>query len=255
MVYLLVSNSSFKFVSINLTTNTLNTNFTFDTLTNLNTQVKTPFVLNDKIYVTNTTSLYASNGIDKPTVTNIPFITFSPLLYNNEVYGLVYNSPYGGEVWKTNGTLGGTTILKDLNPGPEGINKWSPIIYDNAIFSPKVNVNNPNSDLNIYVSKGTSDSTVPILPNNTFSDINTNGSPFYGYNNHLYIYAEKTTQKGLFKIDITQYTLGTNSQKIKKNYIYPNPAKHFVNLTDIVEKIEIYDVNGSLVLKELHSKK
>lgn len=255
LVYLLVANNTFKFASVSLTSNTANTGFLFDALTSYNSQVRLPFVLNGNIYMTNTNGLHLSNGTNAPALTNIPFISSYPLVYNNEAYDIVYSSAYGGEVWKTDGTVAGTSLLKDINPGSEGISRWSPIVFNNTIYSVKVNNNNPgNWDLNIYTSDGTSANTIPILPDNTFTEINQYGAPMIGYNNHLYIHAETATQKGLFKISTTPFQLGTVENFKEGKSIYPNPATSRFYLSDTAQKVEVYDVKGSLILKKNNAK-
>lgn len=257
LVFVLIENSALKFVSLNLTTTTINPNFTFNSQATSGYGVRLPFILDNLIYLTNSNQLYSSNGIDTPVVTNLPFITSNPLVYNNEAYGLVYTTTYGPEVWKTNGTLSGTTVLKDINVGTEGISGWNPIIHNNSIFSSKSNVNSPsNWDLNIYTSDGTSNNTTPILPNNYFSAINGVGSPTIGYNDNLYVYAETTSENGLFKIDVSQYNLGQQSfDLINKNKFFPNPSSDVISFNDNQSVVEIYDLVGKLVFRKENTNK
>jgi|GEM_PF-6602562 len=252
LIFVLIENGAIKFVSLNLSTNTINPNFTFNTQATSGYGVRLPFVLDNTIFITNSTQMYTSDGINAPTLTNIPFICSYPIVYNNNAYGIVYTALYGPEVWKTDGTVSGTTILKDINPGTEGISGWSPIIHNNSLFSSKSNVNNPsNWDLNIYTSDGTSNNTIPILPNNYFSAINGVGSPTIGYNNYIYVYAETTTESGLFKIDVSQYNLGQQSfNLINKNKFFPNPSNDIISFNDNQIVVEIYDLVGKLVFRK-----
>lgn len=43
-----------------------------------------------------------------------------PVVYNNELYFLATDGPHGVEIWKTDGTSAGTTMLKDIHPGAQG---------------------------------------------------------------------------------------------------------------------------------------
>lgn len=252
LVFVLIENGAIKFVSLNLSTNTINPNFTFNSQATSGYGVRLPFILDNLIYLTNTNQLYSSNGVDTPVLTNLPFITSYPLVYNNEAYGLVYTTTYGPEVWKTNGTLSGTTILKDINVGTEGISGWNPIIHNNSIFSSKSNVNTPtNWDLNIYTSDGSTDNTIPILPENYFTAINGVSAPTVGYNDNLYVYAETISEKGLFKINVSQYNLSQQSfDLINKNIFFPNPADNIISFIDNQNVIEIYDLIGKLVFRK-----
>lgn len=252
LVFVLIENAAIKFVSLNLSTNTINPNFTFSSQATSGYGVRLPFILDNLIYLTNSNQLYSSNGVDTPVLTNLPFITSYPLVYNNEAYGLVYTTIYGPEVWKTNGTLSGTTILKDINVGTEGISGWNPIIHNNSIFSSKSNVNSPtNWDLNIYTSDGSTDNTIPILPENYFTAINGVSAPTTGFNNNLYVYAETTSEKGLFKIDVTQYNLSNNIfEEKKQDNFFPNPSDNIISFNNVQDVIEVYDLIGHLILRK-----
>lgn len=255
LIFVLIESGAIKFVSLNLSTNTINPNFTFNTQATSGYGVRLPFVLDNTIFITNSTQMYSSDGVSTPALTNIPFISSYPIVYNNDAYGIVYTALYGPEVWKTDGTFTGTTILKDINPGTEGISGWTPIVLNNALFSKSSNVNNPNNwDLNIYTSYGTSNNTIPILPNNYFLAINGIGSPTIGYNNYIYVYAETATEKGVFKIDVSQFNLDNQSFVAKnKNIFFPNPSSDIISFNDNQSIVEIYDLVGNLVFRKENS--
>src|SRR5262249_40601189 len=42
----------------------------------------------------------------------------SPVLCNGSVYFVGHDAGSGDEVWKSNGTAAGTSLVKDINPGP-----------------------------------------------------------------------------------------------------------------------------------------
>lgn len=56
-----------RYVSVNLATNQLNPNFTFDVNSGIIYQAKEPFVLNDAVYIAVDDAVYSSNGVEAPT--------------------------------------------------------------------------------------------------------------------------------------------------------------------------------------------
>ena len=40
------------------------------------------------------------------------------------LYFVKFDATYGLELWKSDGTTGGTTIVKDINPGPTNSQPW-----------------------------------------------------------------------------------------------------------------------------------
>lgn len=250
LIYLLLHNGALKFVSVNLTTNTVNPNFIFDTLEQYATGVCIPFVLNNQVYLTNDNGVYVSNGSGAPVLTGLPFKTFYPTLFRNQAFGIVYNDTYGPEFWKTDGTLEGSGILKDINPGPQGINTGAPVVYNNALFFSAENSGNSLNGWRIYTSDGTENNTLPITPPDYFTTESRDyGAPMIPYNNYLYFYADTGTEYGLYKMDITAYNLGTNENSTKPALFYPNPTNGKIYTDAALQSISVYSLKGEMIYK------
>lgn len=256
LVYLLLHNAALKFVSFNLDTNAVNPNFTFNTLEQYDTSVNIPYVLNNVIYLTNDNGVYTSNGVDAPVLTSLPFKTYNGTLFRNQVFGTVYGDTYGPELWKTDGTVAGSVIVKDINPGVEGVNISTPIEYNNALFFTTLNFNTNFDGWRIYTSDGTEANTMPIVASNYFtSDSRTYGTQLMPYNNYLYFYANTGTEYGLYKMDITAYNLGMpNLAGGSKNTLYPNPTSDKVHSDATMKSITVYSVRGELIYQSENTK-
>lgn len=72
-------------------------------------------------------SFWTSDGTDKGTikltsVSPFPSFTYTDLIRvccvsNNSLYFVAFSYDYGNELWKTDGTVAGTLLVKDINPG------------------------------------------------------------------------------------------------------------------------------------------
>lgn len=249
LIYPVISGNTFKYISVNLTSGSTNTNFAFDTGTNNQLMVKDTFVLNNTVYLVNTAGIvYSSNGINLPTIANLPFnADYYNYTYNNEAYSLISTPTYGNEIWKTNGTPEGTTLFKDINLGTGGLGSWIGLVHNNYLFS---NVRYTDSGgithVNIYASDGTSVNTTPIFDDLYFTIL---GNAF-PHNNNLFFYADRVGESGLYKTDISQYNLTNTDFDTKNTIFYPNPTNSKLYFTETVDKIEIYTLTGSLIYSE-----
>lgn len=55
--------------------------------------------------------------------------------YNGELYFFLTTQTYGCELWKTNGTVAGTKLVKDIIPGPDGGNIASLVtVFNNKLY-------------------------------------------------------------------------------------------------------------------------
>jgi ELWxxDGT repeat protein len=76
-----------------------------------------------------------------------------------KLYFTAYTNAAGWELWSSDGTAGGTAIVKDINPGLTGSNpmflrKYNNALYFNAVASPA-------DGLRLWTSNGTAAGTVP----------------------------------------------------------------------------------------------
>jgi ELWxxDGT repeat protein len=76
---------------------------------------------------------------------------------NGKLYFVADNGTTGGELWVTNGTAAGTTLVKDINPGSAGSYPTYLVAMNNKIYFNAYNATYGNE---LWVSDGTSAGTV-----------------------------------------------------------------------------------------------
>lgn len=242
-----------RYISVNLATNQLNPNFTFDVNSGILYQAKEPFVLNDMVYIAVDQAVYASNGVEAPTLqtlTGFDGVNFvnsdrNFFTYGNEVYTSLYDpitSTY--TVWKTNGTT-----KEVLNPIiGSGSYQSSGTIYNNKLYFVARNVNDPTNNFTIFQSEGTTETTLPLFsgPNIVLLAL------LFNYQDQLFFYGETSTNdvndRGLFKVSLSP--LGTNEPEIGKGVVvHPNPARDYLNFSSEIppQTIRLYNPSGQLI--------
>ncbi len=108
-----------------------------------------PQVFNDKVIYRKTityenSSIYIANQLDKPAIT----LFTSPYGASDNVNGYIKplgevngyflfhanTAPYGVELWRTDGTIPGTQLVKDINPGTASSHIQSFLIKDGILY-------------------------------------------------------------------------------------------------------------------------
>jgi ELWxxDGT repeat protein len=129
---------------------------------------------------------------------------FTDVLYNGKIFLSATDPTNGSELWMTDGTAAGTTLVKDINPGvADGVDPFSfTYFYSTAglYFAA-----NSGAGVEPYLSNGTSAGTTQV------ADVNVgpaSSEPFYMfvYNNQLYFNAtngDHATNTDLYKINGT----------------------------------------------------
>lgn len=126
-------------------------------------------VVNNKLFFNFKNKLYSTDGTSEGTILLTTMNNTETRLadLNGEVYFLKNTPETGTELWKSNGTITGTKIVKDLNPGYSS----SGYIYEEKIYTVNNKIlyyaNGFGSNNGIYVTDGTSEGTT--LLNKTFA--------------------------------------------------------------------------------------
>ncbi len=138
----------------------------------------------------------------------------------NEIYFYGSDSTGGGELWKSNGTAGGTVQIKDINPG---VNSSSPsyITYSqgSSVF---FSANDGQKGIELWKSNGTAAGTALVKDINT-----TTTSSSYPYSatvldNQVFFGASdgRGGPNRLWKSDGSNSGTSITSQKMTPNYLY-----------------------------------
>ncbi|MFV8343029.1 T9SS type A sorting domain-containing protein [Flavobacterium sp. XS2P39] len=190
-----------KYFSVNLTTQSLNTSFTFNTKQIYDTAVNDLMVFNNTVYLTNEGKVFISDGVTTPQATNYPlFIGYGlagslgdVLYFKNEAYFQLNTPEYGYEIWKYDGTMNDKQLVKDITPGTESsfaINK-NGFINNNKLF---YTVNTGPLAYSLYTTDGTSEGTVCLLDHFTYLSF----TALFFEGDTICFYGQNDTNKGLF---------------------------------------------------------
>lgn len=242
-----------KYFSVNLTTKSLNSSFTFNTNQVSDVLVNDLMIFNNSLYLTAYGKVYTSDGATTPQVSDFPlFLGFGnggymdKVVYlNNVAYMQLNTSEYGAEIWKYDGTLTDKQLVKDITPGIESsfTGYRNGFVHNNRIIY--TITKGPFADA-FFVTDGTSEGTISILdhfnyiaPSNSFADGDT-----------IYFYGDNGVNKGLFSLKYTIQLSNKDFFKESKTVSYPNPVHDYVffNTDEKVVKAEVYDVLGRMVI-------
>lgn len=153
---------------------------------------------------------------------NSPYITF-----NNEVYFLADDNIHGSEIWKSDGTKTGTSMLKDINDG--NLSVWIEKFYlDNINNKLLFYTTSTNSyDRTIWVSDGSSDGTFEL---SNITDSNTSGleESFVSVNNATVFTGENDINGN--ELWVTDGTVAGTSFFADLNYSNSSNPSKFTNV-------------------------
>ncbi|TVZ55076.1 putative secreted protein (Por secretion system target) [Lutibacter sp. Hel_I_33_5] len=154
--------------------------------------------------------------------------------FNSELYFFANNGTNGMELWKTDGTEAGTTMLKDINSGanscsrpaldlrPKIVETNNELYFYAAISGSDNNL----SSFKMWKTDGTTDGTVLADDINSAVKSNTiSGNKSFSFNNHFYFYGREfsTNQLKLFRTD------GANTIKFIPNLKIYQTTQFFPN--------------------------
>ncbi len=149
---------------------------------------------------------------------NINNAGFDPhfTVFNNRLYFIANDGIHGNEIWSTNGTEAGTTMLKDINTGSGGAfyvgssrEQYRPfVVFNDRMYFNAYNNNNPFSasgEDSLYSTDGTAAGTMQFqipMPPNPFNDYLTNFilnvRGLTVANSKLYVFGVASKQSGNF---------------------------------------------------------
>lgn len=246
--YFATDNSNLQLWTTDLTTNTTSK------VKDLNIYYSNSYniiakVLKNKLYFVFKQKLYVSDGTTNGTIQITNTTNVGNYLYENN--GLVFffgnSTDYGREIWKTDGSVAGTSIVKDIN---SGINSSIVYGYENMYqFNNKIVfiAKDSNYNLGLWSTDGTDINTV------NFYTL-TNNSTFYDFDFQNYDKLLFTINGDLWKTDGTQN--GTNliysniptiyklTYYKNKIYIDTNTSLFYVNQSDQVNSLS--NSNGTI---------
>lgn len=191
-------------------------------------------ILNNKLYFVFQQKLYVSDGTANGTIQITTITNVGNYLYENNGYVFFFGNSanYGREIWKTDGSVAGTTVVKDINPGAN-----SSIVYG---YEKMYQFNNKivfiardsNYNLGLWSTDGSSINTTSFYPL-------ANNSIFYDFDFQNYDKLLFSVNGNLWKTDGT--SVGTNL--IYNNIPTINKLSYYKNKIYIDTNTNLFYVN------------
>lgn len=211
---------------------------------------------NGRFIFSNKTGLWVSDGTSAGTL-KVPNIVsykwdnqYTDLwtVFNGKVYFTAsdISSNKGIELFVSDGTVSGTKLFLDINPGTGDSQPYNFTVFNKALFFTAKNATTGNE---LYVSDGTASNTAIV------ADINKgtgDSNPQYltGLEKDLYFAAnDGTTGYELWKLSNAKVGV-QNIELIKSLNIYPTIIRDKIYLTEdynTIDRIECYTEQGQLV--------
>ena len=207
-------------------------------------------VSNNKLFFIATdntnTGVFVTDGTDVGTIKLTPSTGFSSISdiinYNNKIYFAYNNGNNDYELWVSDGTVAGTSVFKDINPGTTGSFPKNLTVANNKLFFIT------DIDQKLYVCDGTPAGTT-IIKNN--GAIIFNGlAQFAILNNDIYFTSDNGTGSGygMWKSDGTL----AGTVLIMPNIVSTIPGDYavlnntlFFSADDGVHGTELWTTNGT----------
>lgn len=198
------------------------------------------------VFVNGQTQVWASDGTEANTVNiaaninDIFNVQSHSIVYNNHLYFVIENGNEGSELYKTDGTLNGTQIVKDINPG-FGSDPRDFIIFNNELYFTAYD----GTASNLWKTDGTEIGTVKI------SDKVQSLSGLIIFNNELYFSGEDNSFiSQLWKTDGTDAgtmivkTINTTGSARPADFIIANNTLFF-SAEDDTNGVELWKTDGT----------
>jgi len=208
--------------------------------------------------------IWATDGTDAGTVMLLdlnPGIAdgvipqFDKIIYNGKLMLTLNDGVFGAEIWQTDGTEAGTSLVADIYPGsdPSMSNAGSIKMFE---FGGKVYfraINDYSIFNQLWVTDGTADGTIKLLPTEDNIDVNPLGqTPYFAeIGDTLYF----TAGLGNTGVELWKYSEGSLATTVfNKNKIsfYPNPVSDVLHVSSKSQMsgVAIYNINGQVLLEQ-----
>lgn len=151
----------------------------------------------------------------------------------------------GKELWKTDGTASGTTIVKDINIGNESSSPNYFTSIDNTIYFQAYD-NMKGTEL--WKTDGTESGTINVTDNINSGPSSSSPRDMIAVGDDLFFTAiTETDGRQLWKI--AGELLSTEENSRVPIAIYPNPTKNNIrfNTNQNIDRVVIYNVNGQVI--------
>lgn len=175
---------------------------------------------------------------------NLPSTVYSTDYYGtaianigNTIYFVASDGTTGYELWKTDGTAAGTTLVKDIYTGSNSSKPNNFVVLNNELyFAATTNAEGRE----IWKTDGTTAGTVLIKDISPLFAANSNPNYLTSLNNKVYFATFVNSQATLFETNGT--AAGTNSV-----YISPNYNTNFSRLTIVNNSIYFFESNTAAI--------
>lgn len=172
--------------------------------------------------------------------------------FNGKLYFTAVQSDYGAEMWMTDGTPEGTEMLMDIDEDnqvgstADYSGPYNLTVLDGKLF---FSTSNDEYGQQLWVTEGTAETTNMIIPENPKYNALSFTDKLIVLNGRLYFPANYNDQDYA-----SIYYLGENMEinevlDSSKLSFYPNPVNDWLYLSENMHTIEIYTLQGELILK------
>jgi ELWxxDGT repeat protein len=169
-------------------------------------------------------------------------------VFNNKFVFAATEPIHGRELWISDGTLSGTYIIKDQNPGAGNSTMGIPFVYKNKLYMSLIV--DPLNGNQFGVSNGTNSGTAQIMIGTAGASYPSNPQYFASLNGMVYFVADKGLGDGLqiFRTDgtfsgtvqLTAGLLNNNPLNKPKELIEYKGRIYFKGTDFAVTKTEVY---------------
>lgn len=169
----------------------------------------------------------SGNGMQMPVLLYSKYTA----VITNTLFFVASNGTSGFELYKTDGTNAGTTLVKDLNPGSSSSNPSNFIVLNNTLYFTCTTANDGNE---LWKTDGTALGTVLVKDFSPLVGASSNPNYLVSLNNKLYFSALVSYQTTLCESDGT--AIGTNTV-----FASPSFNSEFCRLTKVDSAIYFFD--------------